>query len=73
MIVNGNVELHISLNVYDMETETIYTDSYGRVRIDNPDQFFSDWCDHWMRGVGELNGASVSYEDLEIDSEEEDE
>lgn len=70
MIVNGNVELHISLNVYDLETEAVYTDAHGAIKVDDPDKFFEDWCDHWVKGIGELSGASVQYEDLESDDED---
>lgn len=70
MIVNGHVTMHISLNVYDLETDAVYVDRNGNVQISDDDQFLADWTDHWNRGIGELTGASTTSAELE--SEEED-
>lgn len=29
MIVRGNVEMHLSLNVYDLKTDAVYADRNG--------------------------------------------
>jgi len=76
MIVNGRVEMSISMNVIDLETDAVEIDSYGKLRINNPDQFFIDWVDAWSGGMGELLGASdedVDIEKVEEDEEDEDE
>lgn len=73
MIVEGYVRISLSLNVYDLETDAVYVDGYGNVRISNDEQFFSDWCDNWVNGIGELSGASVEQEDLDGESCDDDE
>lgn len=70
MTVNGFVKISLSLNVYDCETENVYIDSYGRVRISNDEAFFVDWSEHWEHGTGELLGAAVISEDLEIEPDD---
>ena len=73
MIVKGHVKISLTLNVYDLETDATYVDSYGRVRIEDGDQFFMDWCENWEQGTGELLGASVELDDdLETEDEDED-
>ena len=67
MIVNGTVEISLRLNVYDCETENVYVDSYGKVKISDDEAFFVDWIDQWEKGIGELLGAAVKSEDLEIE------
>lgn len=58
MKVNGMVRMNLSLNVYDLETDAVYKDDYGNIKISDPDQFFMDWSECWENGVGELLGAS---------------
>lgn len=72
MTVNGTVKISLYLNVYDCETDNVYVDSYGGVRVSDPDAFFADWSDQWQQGIGELLGASVEFEDLEIEPESDD-
>ena len=73
MIVNGTVKISLTLNVYDCETDNVYIDKYGYVKISDPDAFFVDWSNQWEQGIGELTGASVESEDLEREDEDEDE
>lgn len=70
MRVNGSVKISLSLNVYDCETDNVYVDKYGNVRISDDEAFFVDWSDHWEQGIGELLGASVLSEDLEIEPDD---
>ena len=67
MTVNGTVKISLTLNVYDCETENVYTDRYGNVKISDDEAFFVDWSDQWEQGIGELLGVSVISEDLEIE------
>ena len=67
MKVNGIVRMNLSLNVYDLETDAVYKDGYGNIKISDPDQFFMDWSEGWENGIGELLGAS----DVSVDLEEE--
>ena len=71
MRVKGYVRISLSLNVYDLETDAVWIDSNGRVRTCGGEEFFSDWCDNWVIGIGELTGASVEAEDLELEDGEE--
>ena len=64
MLVKGRVEISLSLNVYELETDAVEIDKYGNVTISDPDQFFMDWCDNWNSGTGELLGASDKDVDL---------
>ena len=68
--VNGTVEISLSLNVCDLETDATYTDSNGSVRVSNAEQFFADWCENWVNGTGELLGASIESENLDAESED---
>ncbi len=70
MIVNGRVKISLTLNVYDCETDNVYVDKYGNVRISDDEAFFIDWSDQWEQGIGELLGASVLSEDLEIEPDD---
>lgn len=72
MKVNGFVRISLSLNVYDLETDAVYIDSYGNVKISDPNAFFVDWSDGWENGTGELLGASDQSVDLEVEPDEED-
>lgn len=65
MKVNGRVRMSLSLNVYDLETDAVYKDGRGSIKISDPNQFFMDWSDGWENGVGELLGASDESVDLE--------
>lgn len=65
MKVNGRVRMSLNLNVYDLETDAVYKDGRGNLKISDPDQFFMDWSDGWENGVGELLGASDESVDLE--------
>lgn len=65
MIVNGYIKISLTLNVYDLETDAVYVDRYGQLKIDDSDQFFMDWCENWERGIGELSGSSVEECELE--------
>lgn len=67
MTVNGTVKINLTLNVYDCETDNVYIDRYGNVKISDDEAFFVDWSDLWNQGIGELLGASVISEDLEIE------
>ena len=67
MKVNGFVKMSLSLNVYDLETEAVYIDRYGNVKISDPTAFFVDWSMEWDNGTGELMGASDESVDLEIE------
>ena len=69
MKVRGYVEMHLTLNVYDLETEAVEKEESGRVRITDSDQFFLDWADAWNGGTGELLGASEESADLERDDD----
>ena len=70
MIANGRVKISLTLNVYDCETDNVYVDKYGNVRISDDEAFFIDWSDQWEQGIGELLGASVLSEDLEIEPDD---
>ena len=70
MIVNGSVKISLTLNVYDCETDNVYVDKYGNVRISDDEAFFIDWSDQWEQGIGELLGASVLSEDLEVEPDD---
>lgn len=71
MKVNGFVRISLSLNVYDLETDAVYVDEWGTVRISDPDAFFVDWSDKWEEGTGELLGASDESVQLEIEDDDE--
>lgn len=71
MKVNGFVRISLSLNVYDLETDAVYVDEWGTVRISDPDRFFMDWSDKWEEGTGELLGASDESVQLEIEEDDE--
>ncbi len=71
MVVNGFVRMELRLNVYDLETDAVYVDEWGAVRISDPDAFFIDWSDNWENGIGELLGASDEDVDLRIEENEE--
>lgn len=73
MKVSGFVTISLRLNVYDLETDAVYTDKYGDVRVSDGDQFFLDWNEGWEQGIGELLGTSVEDDDLRAEDEEEDE
>ena len=70
MKVNGCVEMHLTLNVYDLETEAVEQEESGRIRITDPDQFFLDWDNAWNEGTGELLGASEESAELEREEDE---
>ena len=70
MKVNGFVKISLSLNVYDLETDAVYIDRYGNVKISDDDQFFVDWSDLWETGTGELMGASTISCELEAEPED---
>lgn len=70
MKVNGSVRISLTLDVYDLETDAVYEDQYGKIRVSDGDQFFLDWIDGWERGTGELLGTSVQSDDLELEEED---
>lgn len=70
MIVNGRVKISLTLNVYDCETDNVYVDKYRNVRISDDEAFFVDWSNQWEQGIGELLGASVLSEDLEVEPDD---
>ncbi len=72
MYVNGFVKISLSLNVYDLDTDAVYVDKYGNIKISDDEQFFVDWSDRWENGTGELMGASALTVELEREDEDED-
>ena len=59
MEVNGIVKMNISLNINALETEAVKVDSYGKLVINDPEQFFIDcWENAWNYGHAELLGAT---------------
>lgn len=70
MKVRGYVEMHLTLNVYDLETEGAEQEESGRIRITDSEQFFLDWDTAWNKGTGELLGASEESAELERDEDE---
>ena len=69
MIVDGYVRMSVSLNVVDLETDSVEIDKYGRPIVIDPEQFFADWVDEWCKGNGELYGASDMYIELDVEEE----
>lgn len=65
MIVNGTVEMVVTLNVYDLETDSVYETTNGRIVIEDADQFFADWIEGWVEGTGELLSSYDKNTDLE--------
>ena len=43
MIVDGTVEMVVTLNVCNIETDAVYKNEYGEIKISDPDSFFLDW------------------------------
>ena len=80
MKTNGIVEISLRLNVYDLDTDAVCADEDGTITITDDEQFFSDWIDGWVRGTGELLGASTDHvqlnrepDDFEDDEEDDEE
>lgn len=42
MIVDGIVTMVVELNVCDLETDAVYKNEYGEIKINDPDSFFLD-------------------------------
>ena len=72
MRVYGYVTMSIAMNVIGLETDAVYVDEYGDVRINNPDQFFDDWVMGWIEGQGELLGADDEKAELVGEDADED-
>lgn len=66
MVVNGIVEMKVSLHAIDLITDAVELDSYNNIVITNPEQFFMDWAEAWDGGDGELLGATDENKNLEI-------
>lgn len=71
MTVKGRVTMSLTLNVYELETDSVSIDKHGNVKILDDEKFFEDWCNHWEHGIGELLRTSIEYEELEKDKEDE--
>ena len=66
MVVNGIVEMKVSLHAIDLITDAIELDSYNNIVITNPEQFFMDWAEAWDGGEGELLGVTDENKNLEV-------
>ena len=66
MVVNGIVEMKVSLHAIDLITDAVELDSYNNIVITNPEQFFMDWAEAWDGGEGELLGATDENKNLEV-------
>lgn len=76
MIVDGVVTMVVELNVCDLETDAVYKNEYGEIKINDPDSFFLDWVNDWENGMGELLGCheeNTDLEEIEEDWEEDEE
>ena len=66
MVVNGIIEMKVSLHAIDLITDAVELDNYNKVVITNPEQFFMDWAEAWDGGEGELLGATDENKNLEV-------
>lgn len=66
VVVNGIVEMKVSLHAIDLITDAVELDSYNNIVITNPEQFFMDWAEAWDSGEGELLGATDENKNLEV-------
>ena len=66
MVVNGIVEMKVSLHAIDLITDAVELDNYNKVVITNPEQFFMDWAEAWDGGEGELLGVTDENKNLEV-------
>ena len=76
MIVDGTVEMVVTLHVCSLKTDAVYKNEYGEIKISDPDSFFLDWVNDWENGMGELLGCheeNTDLEEIEDDWEEDDE
>ena len=76
MIVDGIVTMVVELNVCSLETDAVYKNEYGRIKISDSDSFFLDWANDWENGMGELLGCyekNTDLEEIEDDWEEDEE
>ena len=66
VIVNGIVEMKVTLHAIDLITDAVELDNYNKAVITNPEQFFMDWVEAWDSGEGELLGATDENKNLEV-------
>ena len=76
MIVDGTVEMVVTLSISSLKTDAVYKNEYGEIKINDPDSFFLDWVNDWENGMGELLGCheeNTNLEEIEEDWEEDEE
>ena len=66
VVVNGIIEMKVSLHAIDLITDAVELDNYNKAVITNPEQFFMDWVEAWDSGEGELLGATDENKNLEV-------